>query len=112
MTGEYGHPTYKPIDEEHPRVPDQVYGTCKVFMENAGMDFHRLYGLDFVALRFSTPYGIGRLARHGILGLTSRIIESAMAGVPLHIVQGADQKNGRPRHRFPQGGKEVGLAFQ
>ena len=91
--GEYGHPTYKPMDEDYPRIPNTVYGTTKVLMENMGLDFNRIYGLDFVALRFPSPYGIGRLARHGIVAITSRIIESAMLDKPLDIPQGAEQKD-------------------
>lgn len=91
--GEYGHPTYKPMDEDYPRIPNTVYGTTKVFMENIGLDFNRIYGLDFVALRFSSPYGPGRLARHGLVAITSRLIESAMLEQPLAIPKGGEQKD-------------------
>lgn len=97
--GDYGHPAYKPMAEDYPRIPNTVYGTTKVFVENMGLDFNRVYGLDFVALRFSSPYGIGRLARHGIVSITSRIIESAMLNQPLDIPQGAEQKDDFIYHR-------------
>ena len=90
---EYGHPAYKPMDEEYPLAPNFVYGTTKLFMENIGFDYNRIYGLDFVALRFPSPYGIGRQVRHGVFAITSKIIESAMLGQHLAIPQGADQKD-------------------
>ena len=97
--GEYGHPTYKPMDEDYPKLPHLVYGTTKLFMENAGLDYHRIYGLDFVALRFPSPYGIGRQARHGVYAITSRIIEGALLGQALEIPQGAEQKDDFIYHR-------------
>lgn len=97
--GEYGHPAYKPMDEDYPKNPNSVYGTAKLFTEYAGLDYNRIYGLDFVALRFPSPYGIGRQARHGIVAITSKIIESAMLGKPLAIPQGAEQKDDFIYHR-------------
>ncbi len=97
--GEYGHPTYKPMDEDYPKAPSMVYGTTKVFMENICADYNRIYGLDTIILRFPTPYGIGRQVRHGALAITSRIIESAMLRQPLAIPQGAEQKDDFIYHR-------------
>ncbi|MFC1972034.1 NAD-dependent epimerase/dehydratase family protein [Chloroflexota bacterium] len=90
--GEYTYPTYRPMDEDAPKAPCTVYGTTKILMEHMGLDYHRVYGLDFIALRFSSPYGIGRQVRHGAFGITSKIIESAMLGKPLAIPQGGDQQ--------------------
>ena len=97
--GEYAHPTYKPMDEDYPKAPSAVYGTTKLFLENVCLDYSRIYGLDVIILRFPTPYGIGRQARHGKLAITSRIIESAMLRQPLKIPQGADQKDDFTYHR-------------
>jgi len=97
--GEYDHPTYKPMDEDYPKAPSMVYGTTKVFMENMCSDYNRIYGLDIIILRFPTPYGIGRQARHGRLAITSRIIESAILGQPLAIPHGAEQKDDFTYHR-------------
>ena len=91
--GDYGHPNYKPMDENYTKAPTSVYGTTKLFIENLGIDYNRIYGLDFVALRFPSPYGVGRQARHGILAITSKVIESAMLGKPLAIPQGGEQKD-------------------
>lgn len=97
--GEYGHPTYKPLDEDYPKACHFVYATTKLFTENAGLDYNRVYGLDVITLRFSSPYGIGRQVRHGVFAITSRIIESAMLGQPLNIRQGAEQQDDLIYHR-------------
>ena len=97
--GEYDHPTYKPMDEDYPKAASMVYGTTKMFMENMCLDYNRIYGLDIITLRFPTPYGIGRQARHGRLAITSRIIESAILKQPLAIPHGAEQKDDFTYHR-------------
>jgi UDP-glucose 4-epimerase len=58
-----------------------------------GLNYQRNYGLEFVILRFGSTYGPGKLARHGAVGLHSRIIEAAMAGKETRLPQGADQKD-------------------
>lgn len=34
--GEYAHPTYKPIDEDYPKAPRDVYGATKLFCRAYG----------------------------------------------------------------------------
>ncbi len=99
IRGEYGHPTYKPMDEDYPKVPHSIYGTTKLIVENMCFAYNLRYGLDVVILRFPSPYGIGRQVRHGMFAITSRIIESAMLGQPLEIPQGAEQKDDYIYHR-------------
>jgi UDP-glucose 4-epimerase len=101
VKGEYGHPTYQPINEDYTKAPRTIYGVTKLFGENMGLSYHRIYGLDFIALRFASTYGPGKLTRHGTgmdsgpLSHTthSQIIESAMLGRPLKIPGGGDQVN-------------------
>ena len=90
--GEHAHPIYKPIDEDYPMRPTDVYATTKLFAENMALNYNRIYGLDCVVLRFASTYGPGKLARHGGLAAVSKIIESAMLRRPLKIPQGRDQK--------------------
>jgi UDP-glucose 4-epimerase len=92
ITREYGYPTYKPVDEDYPQVPHGVYGAAKLFTEHMCFNYHRIYGVDFVILRFSWIYGPGKQARHGALALHSKLIESAMLGRPMKIPQGGDEK--------------------
>jgi UDP-glucose 4-epimerase len=93
ITGEYGHPTYRPVGEDHPLNPVIVYDVTKAASEGMGRNYQRNYGLEFVALRFATIYGPGKLARHGPVSLHSRIIETALAGQPVRIPRGGDQRD-------------------
>lgn len=91
ISGEHAHPTYRPVAEDYPARPTNVYGATKLMGEHMGHNYLLNYGLDFVALRFGSTYGPGKLGRHGIVGLHSRIIEAAMAGQETHVPQGGDQ---------------------
>jgi UDP-glucose 4-epimerase len=91
--GEHGHPTYKPVREDHPCNPFIVYDVTKLASEGMGLNYQRDYGLQFVALRFAAIFGPGKLARHGAVGIHGRIIENAMSGAPVRIPQGAEQRD-------------------
>jgi len=91
--GEYGHPTYKPVNEDYVKRPFRIYDCLKFMAENA-CDFYRsTYGIDVVCLRFGTTYGPGKSARHGTMGVTSRIIEDPFFGRPFSLAKGGDQKD-------------------
>lgn len=92
ILAEHAHPTYKPVTEEHPLEAHSVYDVTKLAGELMGRNFAKL-GLEFVALRFATIYGPGKLVRHGPMGILSRIIENGMLGVPLEIPQGGDERD-------------------
>ncbi|MDA8097304.1 MAG: NAD-dependent epimerase/dehydratase family protein [Clostridia bacterium] len=53
----YGEPTYLPIDEAHPVAPLSPYGASKFTPELYLAAYRRLYGLDYVALRYANVYG-------------------------------------------------------
>jgi UDP-glucose 4-epimerase len=97
--GEYGHPTYRPVEEEYPKEPRRLYGATKLFMENLGLSYHRIYGLDFVALRCASTYGPGKLQRRAVRGTNgpsthatySEIVESAIQGRSFSLPHGGDQ---------------------
>jgi UDP-glucose 4-epimerase len=93
MTGEYGHPTYRPVAEAHPYNPTTVYGATKVAGELMGRQYMASYGIEFVALRFAATYGPGKLARHGAVGTVSRLIETVLAGGEFLLPRGADQRD-------------------
>lgn len=94
MEGEYGHPTYKPITEDYPKNPFRIYDSAKLMGEHMGQFYQRTYGLEFVALRFSSTYGIGKTFRHGDdKAVLSRLIEAALAKMPVIIDKGGYQKN-------------------
>ncbi len=91
--GEFGHPGYRPVDEDHPLNPSLVYDVCKVASEGMGRSYQRNYGLEFVALRFAAIYGPGKLARHGNVSIYSRLIEDPLAGESVRIPKGGDQRD-------------------
>ncbi len=93
FTGEFGYPTYKPVDEDYPKYPTtMVYSAAKVASELMCFQYNRNYGLDFVILRFSEIYGIGKKVRHGPIAIYNRMIENAMLGKPATIPHGGDEK--------------------
>ena len=92
IRGEYWHPAYKPVAEDYPTVADalNMYGIVKLAGEHLGLWYQRQYGIEFIALRFASTVGPGKLRRHGLFVHHSRMIENAMADRPTHLPQGAD----------------------
>lgn len=93
IDGRNAHPYYEPITEDHPQRPFLVYDVCKVASEGMGRNFARMRGLQFVALRFAQIYGPGKLQRHGPYGLFSQLVERPLAGKPVKIPRGGDQRD-------------------
>jgi UDP-glucose 4-epimerase len=95
FTGEYGYPTYKPVDEDYPLRPIPaiaVYGSTKVASELMGIIYSRDYGIEFIAIRSGGIYGPGKSARHGRIAIFGEMIENAMTGKPTRITAGGDEK--------------------
>ena len=53
----YGIPDYLPIKEDHPLNPITPYGISKMAIEKYLGFYSYHYGIDFVILRLSNPYG-------------------------------------------------------
>lgn len=53
----YGEPQYTPIDERHPKVPVNPYGSSKWVVEMMLADFQRAHGLRYAALRYFNAAG-------------------------------------------------------
>lgn len=53
----YGQPTVSPIPETHPTEPLCSYGITKLSIEKYLQLYQYLYGLEYVVLRLSNPYG-------------------------------------------------------
>jgi UDP-glucose 4-epimerase len=96
-TGIHGHPTYEPINEDWPAEANMGwYGLTKYFGERIGFQYREEQGLDFIALRFSSTYGPGKIVKHGAtspMSIICRMIEHAMLGKPFRHTQGAEQKD-------------------
>jgi UDP-glucose 4-epimerase len=93
ITGEYAPPTCKPVREDYPKQPADLYGSIKVCCEELGRYYHETYGIEFIALRFVSIYGPGKEARHGPLSFYGQLIEKARSGEKWTIPQGGDQLN-------------------
>lgn len=93
IRGRHGHPDFVPLDESHPPNPADMYGVTKVCSETLGNYYRKRYGVEFVALRYPSIYGPGKLARHGVLALYGKVIEDAMAGREVVMPVGGDQRN-------------------
>ncbi len=89
----YAYPTYEPIPEEHPYRPFDVYGVTKLAGELMARQYSALYGFDLVVLRLAITYGPGKLDRHGDVGIVSRMVEYARAGLPVSFPRGGDERS-------------------
>ncbi len=67
-----------PVPETAPLRPRSVYGATKALSEYYGMHYHRAFGVDFRALRFTTLYGLGKSG--GSTGICSLMIEKSALG--------------------------------
>lgn len=93
LTGPHGNPHYAPITEDQPLRPVGLYDVTKVSAEELGRWYARKRGLDFVALRFATIFGPGKLQRHGGFGMVSSMIELPAAGEPVDLAHGGDERD-------------------
>ncbi len=53
----FGEPQYLPIDEEHPKMPENYYGFTKLDIERYMEWYDRLRGLKFASLRYFNAAG-------------------------------------------------------
>lgn len=65
----YGEPSYLPIDEDHPKHPENYYGYTKYCIEENLEWFDKLKGLKYAALRYFNAAGYDPDGR--MLGLES-----------------------------------------
>jgi len=82
---------YEPIDENHPVLLPEgpasgFYGASKVACEAFGMCYWTYHGIDFIALRPSSFYGLGMQIPLYI----KPIIEGAVKGIPVKLLKGRD----------------------
>lgn len=80
----YGVTGEEPIGERHPTEPITAYGIDKLAAEKFLDLYHRLHGLDAVALRISNPYGPFH-QRERTQGAVGSMMWNAMTGKPLRI---------------------------
>jgi len=55
--GVYGNPTKIPITEDHPKNPTNPYGESKLIVEQILSWYRKIYGLNFISLRYFNACG-------------------------------------------------------
>jgi UDP-glucose 4-epimerase len=89
----YGDPQATPIEEEHPKRPINPYGTSKLIGEMMLSDYHRSYGLNYVAFRY---FNVAGASQDSVLGemdvsetrLIPNMFRNALSGKPLTVFGG------------------------
>ncbi len=80
----YGAPAALPVTEDSATNPECSYGITKLAVEKYLALFNHLYGLDYVIVRPSNPYG-PRQNPLGIQGAISVFLGRVAAGKPIEI---------------------------
>jgi UDP-glucose 4-epimerase len=93
IDGEEGPPHYRPVREDYRKHPADLYGVIKLCCETIGEYYRETYGIEFIALRYSSIYAPGKEARHGPLSFYGQLIERARSGEKWDIAEGGDQLN-------------------
>jgi len=75
----YGDQSQFPADESHPTNPISPYGVAKLSTENYLYYFLKVYGLDYIALRYANIYG-PRQDPHGEAGVVAIFSKKILAG--------------------------------
>jgi UDP-glucose 4-epimerase len=80
----YGDPDVRPTPETQPKDPLSPYGVTKLTAEYYLYAFHRLEGLDYVALRYANVYG-PRQDPHGEAGVVAIFCNRLLRGEPFTV---------------------------
>ena len=80
----YGEPEERPTPETAPKLPLSPYGVTKLAGEQYLYYYHRVHGLDYVALRYSNVYG-PRQDPHGEAGVVAIFSTRIMNGEPVTV---------------------------
>jgi threonine 3-dehydrogenase len=72
------------VDDNSTTHPDTVYAAAKLFSENLGLCYRRLYGLDYRGIRLPNVNGPGTTT-HGYLEYFNKAIEESAQGQPYSI---------------------------
>ena len=80
----YGIPDSSPIPEDHRLQPICSYGIVKVAIEHYLQMYFHLYGIEYVALRASNPYG-ERQGHSGVQGVIGTFMSKVLNGDQIEI---------------------------
>lgn len=86
----YGEPENLPVDEKTIQSPLSPYGVSKLCVENYIKFYSRIYGLDYIILRYSNVYG-ERQNPHGEAGVVAIFCTNILNGKPCKIFGDGNQ---------------------
>jgi UDP-glucose 4-epimerase len=86
----YGEPELVPTPETAPKLPLSPYGVSKLAAEFYLHYYHRVHGLDYVALRYSNVYG-PRQDPHGEAGVVAIFSQKILASQALIVYGDGEQ---------------------
>lgn len=86
----YGEPEQRPTPETAPKAPLSPYGVTKLAAEHYLFYYHRIHGLEYVAVRYSNVYG-PRQDPHGEAGVVAIFSQRLLNGEPLTIYGDGEQ---------------------
>jgi UDP-glucose 4-epimerase len=86
----YGEPEQRPTPESAPKLPLSPYGVTKLSGEHYLHYYHRVHGMEYVALRYSNVYG-PRQDPHGEAGVVAIFCKRLLAGQGLTIFGDGEQ---------------------
>ena len=97
----YGiHPDLHPLDEDARPEPVGIYDTSKLMAETLALTYHKVYGLDVVAVRPGFVYGPGASTGGYFLDRAARgevVIEPVGADLPMDVTYVRDLADGIAR---------------
>lgn len=86
----YGVPQYLPVDEKHPLLAISPYGASKIAGEDYLRLYHRVYGLEYVVLRYANVFG-PRQDAAGEGGVVSVFVQAMRDRLPFRIYGDGEQ---------------------
>jgi UDP-glucose 4-epimerase len=86
----YGEPEVRPTPETAPKLPESPYGVTKLTGEHYLFYYHRVHGLDYVALRYANVYG-PRQDPHGEAGVVAIFSTRLINESPLTVFGDGEQ---------------------
>jgi UDP-glucose 4-epimerase len=86
----YGEPEERPTPETAPKLPLSPYGVTKLTAEYYLYYYHRVHGLDYVALRYANVYG-PRQDPHGEAGVVAIFSSRILAGQTITVYGDGEQ---------------------
>ena len=86
----YGEPEVRPTPETTPKAPESPYGVTKLAGEYYLYYYHRVHGMDYVALRYSNVFG-PRQDPHGEAGVVAIFSTRLLNGQPVTLYGDGEQ---------------------